>query len=123
MLFALTLVFNALFAFAALDGKRMLAQVAGEYGVTVEQLGVSIEQFNAVQDRYGQTIPGRLLYSFEWMGGQWAAIAIIAALALAWMWRRHGWLRALAPPILTIALLAIVFANWASVSKIANMIN
>ena len=115
-----SLVFNALFAFSAFDGARMLAQVAEEHGVPVERLGVgAAEHFDAVQDRYGHTLRGKTLYYFEWMGGQWAAISIAATLALAWMWRRRGLRKALAPLILNIALLAVVFAHWATVSKIA----
>ena len=119
-----SLVLNALFTFSALDGARMLAQVAEEHGVNVDRLGLGApEHFDAVQARYEHTLQGGLLYIFEWMGQPWAAISIAAALALAWMWRRRGLLRALAPLGLTIALLAIVFAHWAAVSKIGTWMN
>ena len=69
MLVTCSLVFNALFAFSALDGARMLAQVAEEHGVAVESLGLEAEHFGAVKDRYDHTVRGDLLYYFEWMGG------------------------------------------------------
>ena len=118
-----SLVFNLLVALSALEGARMISQVAEEQGVAVEQLGTDAEHFEAVQDRYAHTMQGRLLYYFEWIGGHWAAISSAAALGLAWMWRRRGLLVALAPLILNVVLLAVVFARWPTVSKIANWLN
>ena len=71
-----SLLFNALFAFSALDGSRMLAQVAEEHGISVDRLGDRLglvggrSPYDAVNDRYEHTLQGWMLYKFEWMGGQ-----------------------------------------------------
>ena len=117
MFVASSLAFNAMLACAALEGSHTLAQAVAESGGEVDLAA----QREAVLRRFEHTLRGKSLYFFEWMGGAWAAVSMVAAFALAITGLRLGRRRLLAivPLGLSIALLGIAFANWATVSKIA----